>query len=214
MKQPVKCDPKILQFLRKVENKHIDYLVDVLTDNGRGRLVLSSSIKDLLLAEKVEQDYTEEGLRLLLHELQEYGGHSLINKFRSNPLPYSELLTDVHRKLNGSESQKKSAHQKEREIVLSLFGNEWQSLEDHERWERCTKIKVVTGFFDMSAALDVDRKGSVTSLSTAANTATFLGRKLFRSIRTDSYLLEASRITIPFVAHIAMLKMLYPSETG
>ncbi|WP_146750200.1 hypothetical protein [Komagataeibacter rhaeticus] len=128
MKQIVKCDPELLQFLRKVERKYVDYLVDVLTDNGRGRLALSSSIKDLLLIEKAEQDYTEEGLRHLLHELQEYGGHSLVNMFRSDPLPYSELLTDVHIKLNGSESQKKSDHQKEREIVLSLFGNEWQSL--------------------------------------------------------------------------------------
>lgn len=58
MKQPIKCDPDILKLLKRVDNQYIDYLVDVITDNGNGRIALSSSIKDLLLAEKAEQDYT------------------------------------------------------------------------------------------------------------------------------------------------------------
>ncbi|PYD47125.1 hypothetical protein [Novacetimonas pomaceti] len=218
MKQPVKCDPELLQFLGKIQNKHIDYLVDVLTDNGRGRLALSSSIKDLLLTEKAEQDYSEEGLCHLLHELQEYGGNSLVNRFRSAPVPYSELLTDVHRQLNGLDSHKKTNYEKEQEIVLSLFGKEWQSLEDHERWERCTETKVITGFFNMQEKLDVNKNFRINIRSGATRATAFLGLSVSPPMipitATVFSLGEAYRITIPFVAHIAMLKMLYPSEAG
>lgn len=219
MKQPIKCDPDILKLLKRVDNQYIDYLVDVITDNGNGRIALSSSIKDLLLAEKAEQDYSEEGLRHLLHELQEYGGHSLVNIFRSEPLLYSELLTDTHKKLNGLDSKKKTDLQKEREIVLSLFGDEWQSLEDHERWKRCTETKVVTGFFKMQDNLNFDEKGVAIGLSTAASAAAFVALRMFPATAIVSTLAlasksvgEAYRITIPFVAHIAMLKMIYSSE--
>uniref|UniRef100_UPI00248F94B8 hypothetical protein n=1 Tax=Komagataeibacter rhaeticus TaxID=215221 RepID=UPI00248F94B8 len=88
-----------------------------------------------------------------------------------------------------------------------------QALGDHERWERCTETKVITGFFNMPANLDVDGKGSVIGLSTVASAAAFLTSML--PINSTLFSLgEAYRITIPFVAHIAMLKMLYPSETG
>lgn len=216
MEQPIKCDTALLALLKKAESQHIDYLVDVLTDNGKGRLALSSSIKDFLLAEKVEQDYTEQGLRHLLHELQEYGGHSVVNMFRSEPLNYAELLTDVHKKLNGLDSKKKDDTQKEKEIVLSLFGQEWQSLEDHSRWERCTETKVVTGFFKMEDNLNFDEKGFVIGLSTAASAAAFVALRMFPATAIVSTLGlasksvgEAYRITIPFIAHIAMLKMIY-----
>lgn len=43
MDKPVKCDADILNLLKKTDNRHIDYLVDVLTDNGKGRIALSSS---------------------------------------------------------------------------------------------------------------------------------------------------------------------------
>lgn len=219
MDKPVKCDADILNLLKKTDNRHIDYLVDVLTDNGKGRIALSSSIKDLLLSEKAEQNYSEQGLRYLLNELQEYGGHSLVNIFRTGPLSYSELLTDVHKKLNGLNSQKKLDQQKEREIVLSLFGNEWKSLEDHARWERCTEKKVVTGFFNIQDNLNFDENGMVIGLSAAASVAAFVALRmtpvsaiLSTLAMVNHSVAEAYRITIPFIAHIAMLKMLYSSE--
>ena len=216
MEQSVKCDLEILALLKKADSKHIDYLVDVLTDNGKGRVALSSSVKDLLLSEKVDQDYSEKGLRHLLHELQEYGGHSVINIFRSEPLNYSELLTDVHKKLNGVDSKTKSNWQKEREIVLSLFGENWQSLADHDRWERSTEAKVIGGFYKMQENLNLDEKGIAIGLSTAASAAAFVAMRMFPATAIVSTiglasqsLGEAYRVMIPFVAHIAMLKMIY-----
>lgn len=215
MKKTVKCDADLLKFLQQSDCKEIDFLVDVLTHNGAGRIALSSSIKDLLLHQKEEAQYTEDGLRHLLHELQEFGGHSVVNLFRSEPLSYSELLTDVHKKLNGKDSVKKTVWQKEREVVLSLLGESWRTMPDHDRWERCTEVKVVSGFFNIQDHLNVDPSGMVVGLSAAASTAAFIALRAFPPAAIASSLFaahqsvsEAYRITIPFVVQIARMKMI------
>ena len=215
MQKILKCDAVLLEVLQHSNIEDIDFLVDVLTDDGAGRVALSSSIKDLLLYQKAEKNYSEDGLRNLLHELQEYGGHSAMNLLRKEPVSYDELLTDVHKKLNGKDSKTKSSWQKEREIVLSLFGENWQTMTDHERWARCTEAKVVSGFFDMQENLNVDEKGIVLGLSAAASAATFLALRMFPPAAVVSALSlafqsasQAYRVTIPFIAQVARIKML------
>ena len=212
MRKPVKCDVALLDLLVHSDTEAIDYLVDVLTDEGSGRMALSSSIKDLLLHEKAEGAYTEDGLRNLLHELQEYGGNSLVNLFRAEPLAYEELLTDVHKKLNGSGSSEKQASSKEREIVLSLFGENWATMADHDRWSRCTETRVVSGFFQMDDHLKFNDKGIAFALSAVASAAAFTAMRAFVPLAVlglaAQSVSEAYRITIPFVAQIARIKML------
>lgn len=215
MKKIVKCDKSILNILQKTAVEEIDFLVDVLTDNGAGRVALSSSIKDLLLHQKVEKKYDEDGLRNLLHELQEYGGHSVINFFRKEPLSYDDLLTDVYKKLNGKEAETKDRRKKEREIVLSLFGNDWKTMNAHDRWERCTEIHVVSGFFDLNKSLSFNNDGLAFGLSAAASTALFVALRMLPPAAIAATLgtafqsvSEAYRITIPFIAQIARIKLL------
>lgn len=219
MDKVVSCDVGLLLLLEKSSVQDISFLVDVLTDEGKGRIALSSSIKELLLREQADKRYTQAGLRHLLHELQEFGGHSLANIFRSEPLSYAELLTDVHKKLNGMDSKTKSIWQKEREIVWSLFGEGWNFLPDRARWDRCTEAKVVTGFFNMNDHLNYDEKGIlIGGLSAVASAAAWrtLGATVAKGAAAATLgtavvalqsMTEAYRITIPFVAHIALLKM-------
>ena len=107
MKILAKCDKDLLALMQRTEKRHVDFLVDVLTDDGSGRLALSSSIKDLLIDARHEAKYSEEALCHLLHEFQEFGGHSVMNLFRSAPLPYEAIVSDVHKKLNGDDSKTK-----------------------------------------------------------------------------------------------------------
>lgn len=215
MQKTVKCEEALLKLLLHSNTQEIDFLVDVLTYNGAGRVALSSSIKDLLLHQRAEKIYTENGLRILLHELQEYGGHSVVNLFRNEPVSYDELLTDVHKKLNGKDSKTISVWQKEREIVLSLFGESWATMTDHERWDRCTEARVVSGFFKMQENLNFNEKDVASALSTAASAAAFMALRMFPSTAIVGALglavqsvSEAYRITIPFIAQIARIKML------
>jgi uncharacterized protein YaaW (UPF0174 family) len=215
MQKIVKCDTALLKLLQHSNREEIDFLVSVLTDNGAGRLALSSSIRDFLLHQKAEKTYTEDGLRNLLHELQEYGGHSIMNLLRDEPVPYVELLTDVHKKLNGKDSKTKSSLQKEREIVLSLFGENWKTMDARERWDRCTGIQVVSGFFEIDKNLSFNTEGIAFGLSATASAAVFVALRMLppAAIATASWFAvqsvsEAYRITIPFIVQIARIKML------
>lgn len=211
-----KCDQHLLTLLQKTEKKHVDFLVYVLTDDGSGRIALSSSIKDLLLHELHKEDkYSKKTLCHLLHEFQKFGGHSFVNLFRDEPLPYADILTDVHKKLNGEDSKTKSREQKEREVVLGLFGAGWRSLADQTRRERSTEIKVISGFFNLKENLNFDAAGLATGLSVAASAAVFVASRMhpaaaaFSSLGVISQSVgEAYRMTIPFVAQIAYIKML------
>lgn len=215
MQKTVKCDAGLLKLLQDSNTTEVDFLVGVLTDNGAGRLALSSSVRDFLLHQKAEKSYTEDGLRNLLHELQEYGGHSVINLFRSEPVPYNELLDDVHKKLNGKDSKTKSSFQKEKEIVLSLFGEDWKTMDARERWDRCTEMQVVSGFFEIDKNLKFNKEGVAVGLSAATSAAVFVALRMFPPAAVVSALgvavqsvSEAYRITIPFIAQIARIKML------
>lgn len=222
MKAPTACDEGVLNLLLSTDKKHVDYLVDVLTDEGQGRLALSSSIKDLLLEEKTgDEHYSEDALRQLLNELQAFGGHSVVNVFRKDPLSYQKLLTDVHNKLNGSNSKNKSVAQLEREIVLGLFGEQWNTLADHKRLERCTEMKVVSGFFKLEESLKIDNHGVAYGLPAVASAAIFAAMRLHPVTAVSSMLIlasqsigEAYRVTIPFVVQIAYIKMLSASMTA
>ena len=219
MEDKLFCDNDLLHFLQNlIKNNYaedIDYLVDILTDKGKGRLALSSSVKDLLLNEKEDGDYTENGLRYLLHELQLYGGNSIMNRSRKEPLHYNKLLTNVHAKLKGIDTKKKSNSQKEKEIVLSIFGKDWQKLSAAERMDRSTAVGRMSDSFNMQDHLAKNKDGSQKALpeeimavlfSTIKNSTTSPASslKLVFTIPT-----EAHRILIPFIAHIARLKMMH-----
>ena len=41
---------ELVNFLSKLDKEYIDSLIDVITDNGNGRVALDSAIKDFLIA--------------------------------------------------------------------------------------------------------------------------------------------------------------------
>ena len=209
-KYSVKCDKDLLELLQKTEKEHIDFLVDVLTDEGQGRVALSSSIKDLLIDDMENADhYSEEALSHLLHEFQQFGGSSGMNFFRSDPLSYETLLTDVFEKLNGENSITKQSTQKESEIVLGLFGEEWRTMPPRQRWERATEIKVISGFFDLKGNLSFSDLKTAAGLAAAA---VLLRRGAIApaalAFAVHPIYQPAYRLTIPFVSQIAYIKML------
>ena len=216
MKKIIKCDPLILETLKRATNEEVDFLVDVITYHGSGRIGLSSSIKDLLLSEKThEPHYSEDALRYLIHEFQAYGGHSVANIFRNKELlAYDEILTDVYKKLNGTDSKNKSVSQKEKEIVLGLFGAEWLNLSDEDRFDRATNAKVILGYFKLSDNLNFDEKGAAFGLSALVSASIFAACRIIPPAALLSSLVllnqsvsEAYRITIPFLAQIGWIRM-------
>lgn len=218
MKKTIKCDAAVFATLRKAPKQEVDYLVDVITDNGAGRLLLSSSVKELLANEREEPAYTDESLRQLIYEFQEFGGHSLVNMVRDQPLSYAQILTDVHKKLNGLNSVTKQVTAMEEEIVIGLFGNDWRKLTDEERFDRSTSKTILSGFFKLSEQLQVNEKSVASTAATAGVIATALLTRANPWVAAASSVLfvgqkslgEAYRVTIPFVAQVAWMRMRAP----
>jgi len=207
MKAPIECDEGILSLLLVTEKMHIDYLIDVLTDSGRGRLALSSSVKDLLLMEQSGTDpYSEEILRQLLHEFQTYGGHSIVNMFRKAPLPYKTLLRDVHTKLRGVGTESKMDSEIEQEIVIGLFGSEWKNLPEHTRLECSTEMNVVSGVFNLGDIVEPQETARNFGAKILSNVTSIA--QIYANVSPILSIGEAYRVTIPFVAQLAYIKML------
>lgn len=214
----IQCDESLLRLLQQAKPEEIDFLVDVITDYGKGRLALSSSVKGLLLDEKLRPNrYSEESLRFLIKEFQEFGGHSLLNAFRSKIITYNEILNDVFEKLNGKNENKDNTA-KHREIVLGLFGSGWETLKISERHSRCTDPKVLSGLFQITDSLSLDPSGSTIGLSAAANAAFFTAARIGSrftpwgvgttiALGLNSAISEAYRITIPFTAQVAWIQI-------
>lgn len=214
----IQCDENLLRLLQQAKPEEIDFLVDVITDHGKGRAALSSSVKELLLDEKLRKNrYSEESLRFLINEFQGFGGHSLLNIFRSKRILYKEILNDVFKKLNGK-NEKKDDTIKHREIVLSLFGSDWETLTISERHSRCTNQKVLSGLFQLADSLSFDPSGSAIGLSAAASTAVFTAARIGSRftpwgmgatvvLGLNSAISEAYRITVPFTAQVAWIQM-------
>lgn len=212
------CDESLLRLLQQAKPEDIDFLVDVITDYGKGRLALSSSVKDLLIEEKSNKNrYSKEILRVLINEFQGFGGHSLLNVFRSKIVSYQEILNDVFKKLNGNNA-KKDAAIKHREIVLSLFGSDWENLKISERYNRSTNIKVLSGLFKISDSLLFNSSGATVGLSAAASAAIFTAASIgsrftlwgvgtTAALGLNSSISEAYRVTVPFTAQVAWIQM-------
>ena len=93
---------KLINFLLTIDRQHVSDLIDIITDFGKGRAALNSTVKDVLLfAKESNRSFTRKDINLLLTEFQKYGGNTFINTIRSkdNLFSYNEILNDVFEQL-------------------------------------------------------------------------------------------------------------------
>lgn len=88
-------DPDLADVLTNASSDDVGLLIDVITDSGKGRISLSSSVCRQLSAAK-DREITVYERALVAEELTRFGGNSLMNVFRGGSgVPYKELLSDV-----------------------------------------------------------------------------------------------------------------------
>lgn len=224
------CDEVLLERLRHAALAEVDALVDIITDFGGGRAGLDTDIKiKLVMArhDSGDKKYPLEMLQLLALELQQFGGHSVVNaarRWRNRPaVSYAEIVDDVYRKLNGASDTNKIISQKEREIALALFGAEWNDLPFSERYERSTSIRVLSGLFDIKSAMSIGKTGGITGLPAGASAALFvtanigarfnpLGMLATVGLGLHSAVSEAYRVTVPFIAQLGWIRLRQESQ--
>ena len=216
----IKCDLKLFGRLKNARPEDVDYLVNIITDFGRGRTGLDSDIKELLVYAKnnpVTNRYNDNSLKLIIRELQKYAGNSAVNIFRSifdKPLiAYEDIVDDVYSKLNGGVVKTKTSKQKEKEIALALFGANWRNTTVDERFKISTSMKVLSGTFKISDYINIDLSGNIKHIfaySMLAVAPVVGGGGLI----INSLLGEAYRISIPFVAQMGWIGLQQEAEAN
>lgn len=230
--QKIQCDQSMLDRLNNLSVAHIDGLVDILTDFGRGRASLDAESKKTLVMARHDpraNRYGEQHRRLIANELQHYGGHSvanLVRNFRDKPpLAYESIVNNVHAKLNGKDTAAKSVEAKECEIALALYGPPSDTLSLDARIERSTTMKVLNGLFfieESSYIKDFVLKGGlfagISTLIKSPGSRAVLGKLAIRvhpwavlassaAFVGEKLSAEAYRVTIPFVAEMGWIQL-------
>ena len=195
---------ELVDFLLTVDKQHIIDLVDIITDFGKGRSTLNSTVKDvLILAKESNRNFTKDEINLLLIEFQKYGGDTFANAIRSkdNLITYHEILNDVFELLIGDKNQLTN-EEKEQKIIQTLFSTEWESIPFEDRYKKSIDMgkiisKNITDGIKNNSLINITSK-----VLTKVNPLGIIGSF---ALGLSS---PALRITIPFVVQIAWLKMM------
>lgn len=212
----------LIDFLSKVDKKHVDELVDILTDFGSGRVALNSTVKDVLLKEKSKVvPYDSSAIELIVEEFYRYAGNSVLNQIIEHT-SYLKMINNIYLKytvffdlINLTSNtfdkknilnikQKTDALSKATEIIKSIQTN---SLHKKEVLILQTCLK--NNYLSMSFKDRMDKCNNIYKEKLDSIPNPFI-IKLLPS--NQSWSLEADdRIILPFVVQIAWLRAKYPA---
>lgn len=129
----IQGDDALVQLLLNADKGDIDLLIDYVTNTGKLGFSMSDSVKAVLQDAKRQDIPDEETLRLLVRELQHFGGNTFVNLFRRNGVNYSEIVDDVASHLKMKVPATASVEEKEALIIDCVFTSSWKKMSDDER---------------------------------------------------------------------------------
>ncbi|CNK48547.1 Uncharacterized protein conserved in bacteria [Yersinia frederiksenii] len=129
----IQGDEALVQLLLNADKGDIDLLIDYVTNTGKFGFSMSDSVKAVLQDAKHQDIPDEETLRLLVRELQHFGGNTFVNLFRRNGVSYSEIVDDVASHLKMKVQAAASVEEKEALIIDCVFTSSWKKMSDDER---------------------------------------------------------------------------------
>ena len=129
----IQGDEALIQLLLNADKGDIDLLIDYVTNTGKFGFSMSDSVKSVLQDAKRQDIPDEETLRLLVRELQHFGGNTFVNLFRRNGVSYSEIVDDVASHLKMKVQAAASVEEKEALIIDCVFTSSWKKMSDDER---------------------------------------------------------------------------------
>jgi len=171
--------------------------------------------------------------KLVVGELQHFGGDTFANLFRGSGVPYKEILSDVCKKLKVKFEKNDTAYEIENKLLEEIISKSWENLSEEERSELLRKAGVdsmLKGALGLQALLAAIRLGGSASYTVAAASASSmasmfvgsalvvgsLGRMAFlagpigiaiSTLLTISAISGAAyRVTIPSIIQIAYMR--------
>lgn len=107
--------------LERTDEKELSVLVDLITDKGKGRLMLNKNLKDLIISFQKKNKLCELS-DTLAKEICAFGSHSAMNVFRSGEgAEYSAILKDVAKILGAESKEATDVYSLERGILAVLI---------------------------------------------------------------------------------------------
>lgn len=129
----IQGDDALVLLLLNADKGDIDLLIDYVTNTGKLGFSMSDSVKAVLLDAKVHDVPDNETMRLLVRELQHFGGNTFVNLFRRNGVNYSEIVDDVASHLKMKVPADASVEEKEALIIDCVFTSSWKKMSNDER---------------------------------------------------------------------------------
>ncbi|WP_312655167.1 hypothetical protein [Kluyvera ascorbata] len=164
----IQGDDALVQLLLNADKGDIDLLIDYVTNTGKFGFSMSDNVKAVLQDAKRQDIPDEETLRLLVRELQHFGGNTFVNLFRRNGVSYSEIVDDVASHLKMKVPATASVEEKEALIINCVFTSSWKKMSDDERRQILRGMGI-----SASASLDIPvwQKAALVAKGLAQTTA-------------------------------------------
>jgi uncharacterized protein YaaW (UPF0174 family) len=176
----IEGDSALLELLSSAKARDIDVLVMHLTDDGKGRLALPAAVKELFLESSQRGIYSRETLRLLIAELQQFGGHSIANLARRGGVAYREIVANALSYVGGKPDGALSVERMELEFLVIRLEKAWPVIDDEQRRSLTSSVGTVSDGADVSAWRDAILEGG----PTAAEVAQWLARTKLPDVNT------------------------------
>ena len=164
----IQGDDALVQLLLNADKGDIDLLIDYVTNTSKLGFSMSDSVKNVLQDAKRQDIPDDETLRLLIRELQHFGGNTFVNLFRRNGVNYSEIVDDVASHLKMKVQAAASVEEKEALIIDCVFTSSWKKMSDDERRQILREMGI-----NGSASMDIPvwQRAALVANSLAQTTA-------------------------------------------
>lgn len=127
-------DPDLSDVLSKAETSDLHILIDHITDQGKGRLALSSDVCEKLVQAKKKVHISGETRFLIAEELHRFGGNTIMNLFRGGRgVPYLEIVTDVASHVKAPHNDNNSCEQIELAILMKVLEQSLDKMTEDEK---------------------------------------------------------------------------------
>lgn len=175
MSNYITTDSDLIDVIQSADESDLAILADFITDNSKGRVSLDSVIRGQLDTFK-RNETLKKNSDLLIKEIQEFGGNTIVNFFRGTGVSYREILDDVacHMKVDVDKSD--GAEELELKILLAVAIKSMEKMSPEEMQDFLSKIsggKIVGlgpgAIAALQAAILVGGFGSYMLATTVAN---------------------------------------------
>ncbi|MGK8200622.1 zinc-ribbon domain-containing protein [Burkholderia cepacia] len=123
----------LVNLLDVSDNADLTVLVDYLTDDGKGRLMLDGEVREQLVQSKLKGAFSPADRRLIADEIRAFGGNTLVNVVRRDGVDYDELLRDVADHMKVPFHKDANPERIEAAVLQKLFADALESMTEAER---------------------------------------------------------------------------------